>query len=184
MEADALIAGHVNGAAEVQRGVEHSQRFVFRHVDLIQHAEAAQFRALVDGALAQGDGAVGKGVRTQQGGGVGVDVEGHIPAGTGEGGGQIFRQDVFAGGLGADQQQVLAAQQGRGRLFPDILAVIEIPGLGNPAGQFSVDGEFGPEGFDFVNDAQADALASQEFQHCVIPPRTAEFMVVFTVCDE
>ena len=66
---DALVAGHINGAAEVQHGVEDGQGLVFGHVDLVQYAEAAGLRALVDGALPQRHGAVFKGVRPQQGGG-------------------------------------------------------------------------------------------------------------------
>ena len=87
MEGDAVVAGHVDGPAEVQRGVEHRQGLVFRHVDLVQHAEAAELRALVDGPLPQRDFTVVEGVCAQQGGGVGVDVKGYVPAGAGEHGG-------------------------------------------------------------------------------------------------
>ena len=39
---DALVAGHINGAAEVQHGVEDGQGLVFGHVDLVQHKRSLQ----------------------------------------------------------------------------------------------------------------------------------------------
>ena len=165
VEGDPLVAGHVDGPAEVQRGMEHRQRLVLGHVDLVQHAEAAHLRTLVDGALPQRHGAVFKGVRAQQGGGVRVDVEGHVPAGAAEHGGQVFRQHVLAGGLGAHQQQVLPAQQSRQGLFPDLLAVIEIAGLRNPAAQALFRGEAAPESFYFLYNCGIDSFLPQIVQH-------------------
>lgn len=75
MKFDAVIARLINGAAEIQRRVEHGQRFVLGHVDLIENAETAGLSALINGALAQGDCAVDKGIGTQQGRRVRIDVE-------------------------------------------------------------------------------------------------------------
>ena len=158
MEPDAVVAGHVNAAAEIQRGMEHRQGFVLGHVDLVQHAEAAELRALVDGALPQRHPVVVEGVRPQQGGGVRVDVEGHIPAGTAEGGGQILRQHILTGGLRPHQQQILSAEKGCDRLLPDLSAVIEIPGHRNTAGQLLRRRVFVPEGLYLPDDPGIDPL--------------------------
>ena len=165
MEADAVIARHVDGPAEVQCGMEHRQGFVLGHVDLVQNAETALFRALIDRALAQRYLAVIERVGAQQGGGIGVDVKGHIPTGTPESGSQVFRENIFAGGLGAHQQQVLPAQQSRQGLFPDLLAVIEIAGLRNPAAQALFRGEAAPESFYFLYNCGIDSFLPQIVQH-------------------
>ncbi len=41
-----------------------------------------------------------------------------------KGGGKVFGQHVFAGGLSAGQQQVFAAEDGRQRLLPHLFAVV------------------------------------------------------------
>ena len=46
-ERNAVVARHVDYAAEVQCGVEHGERFVLCHVYLVEHAEAALHGALV-----------------------------------------------------------------------------------------------------------------------------------------
>ena len=172
MKGNAFIARHVDGAAEVQRGVEHRQRLVLGHVDLIQHAEAAGLRTLVDGALPQLYGAVFKGVRAQQGGGVCVDVEGHVPAGAAEHGGQVFRQHILASGLGAYQQQVLSAEDGGDGLLPDVLSIIEIPGIGDPAPQGLVLLRIGvPKFFDLRSDVGADAYRIRHNSYIFIPQK-------------
>ena len=57
-----------------------------------------------------------------------------------EGGGQALCQDVLAGGLGTDQQQVLAAEQRRRRGLPDLLAVVFEPRLlGEPVLRLGTD---------------------------------------------
>ena len=117
VQADALVAGHIDGAAEVQRRVEHGQRLVLCHVDLIEHAEAAALSAAVDRARAERDLTALEGVHADEGGRVHVHMEGDIPCRAAEGGGQIFRQHVFARGLAAGEQQVLPAEQG-GQCLP------------------------------------------------------------------
>ena len=165
MEGDAAVAGHIDAAAEIHGGVEHRQGLVLRHVDLVQHAEASHLRALVDGPFPEGYLPVGKGVGAQEGGGVGVDVKGHVPAGAAEGGCQVFCQYVLAGGLGAGEQQVFPAEEGRGGLLPDILSVIKVAGFRYPAFQGAFRRPFCPEPLNFCNDFWADALVFQEVQH-------------------
>lgn len=133
MEFDAVIAGHIDGPAEVQRGMEHGQGFVLGHVDLIQNAETAGLGALINGPLAQGYCAVDKGVGAQKGGRIGIDVERDVPAGAAEHGGQIFGEHVFAGGLGTGQQQILSAQQSSEGFLPDLFSVVEVAGGRDPA---------------------------------------------------
>ncbi|MPN02724.1 hypothetical protein SDC9_149940 [bioreactor metagenome] len=131
---NAVVTRHVNAAAEVQRGVEHGQRLVFRHIDLIQNAESSLQRAAGDGPMAQGDLASGEGIRPDQRGRVGVDIERHVPLGTAKQSGEVFRQIVLAGGLGAHQQQMLPAQKGRDRLLPHVPPIVGIAGPGNAVG--------------------------------------------------
>ena len=121
---DAVVAGHVNGAAEVQHCVQHGQRLVLGHVDLVQHAKAAALGAAVHRPGAEHHLAVGKGVHADEGGRVHVYMEGDVPRGAAKGGGKIFRQHILAGGLAAGQQQVLAAEQSGQRLLPHLFAVV------------------------------------------------------------
>ena len=121
---DALVAGHIDGAAEIQHRVEDSQRLVLCHVDLIQHAKAAALSTAVDRAGPEFDGTALKGVHADEGGRVHIHMERDIPCRAAKGGGQILRQHIFAGGLAAGQQQVLAAEQGGQCLLPDIFSIV------------------------------------------------------------
>jgi hypothetical protein len=171
VQVDAVVARHVDDAPEVQRGVEHRQGLVFRHVDLVQHAEAAALRAAQNGALAHGDPAVGKRVRPDEGRGVRVDVKGDVPLRPAEHGGQVLRQDVLAGGLGAHQQQILPGQQRRGRRLPNFAAVVEIPGLGHPILQLRLRRPGRAERPYFLYKRLADALFPQKIQQSCLPSR-------------
>src|SRR5699024_7839383 len=64
-----------------------------------------------------------------------ADMERHVPGGAAKGGGQVFGQDVFAGGLAAGQQQVFAAEQGRNGLLPDLPAVVVVARPGDARAQ-------------------------------------------------
>ena len=125
----AVVAGNVDGAAEVERRVQYSKRLIFCHVDLVEHAEATMLCAKVHGAGAEADLAALERVHADEARGVHVHVERHVPCGTGEDLGEVFRQYVFARGLTAREQQVLPAQNGGDRLFPHVLAIIMIPRL-------------------------------------------------------
>ena len=128
---DALVAGDINDAAVVQCGVENGQSLVFGHVHLVQHTEAAQAGALADGALPECHPAVLEGVGSDKGGGIHIHIHGHIPHRASKDRRQIFSQDIFARGLGAGQEQMLPAQEGRGGTLPDLPAVVEIAGVGD-----------------------------------------------------
>ena len=160
---DALIAGNIDDAAEVQRGMQHRQRLVLRHVHLVQHAEAAQTGALADGALPEHHLAVLQGVRADQGRGVHVHIHGHIPVGTAEHGGKVLRQHVLAGGLGACQQQMLAAQQRRRRALPDLLAVVQKARHGNARLCLRRSGILAAEMTYFIQKRHIDALVLKLF---------------------
>ena len=121
---DAFVAGHINGAAEVQHGVEDGQGLVFGHVDLVQHAETAALGTAVDRPGPEGDRPIHKGVHADEGGCIHVHMERDVPCGAAKSGGQILGQHIFAGGLAAGQQQVFAAEQGRQCLLPDLPAII------------------------------------------------------------
>ena len=161
VQGDALIAGDVDDPAEVQGGVEDGQGLIFGHIYLVQYAEASQPGALADRALPEGNLSILEGVRSDEGGGVHVDVHGHVPGGAAEGGGQILRQHVFARGLGAGQEQMLPAQQGGGRPLPDLLAIVEEAGTGHPPGGFRRGGVGVPEGPDFLQQAGVHPLLLQ-----------------------
>ena len=167
---DAVIARHVDDPPEVQRGMEHRQGLVFGHVDLIQHAEAAQTGALIHRARPERDPALVKGVGANEGGGVGIDIEGDIPAGPAKGRRQILRQHVLTGGLGTHQQQMLSAQQRRGRCLPDLPAIIGITGRGNPLRRLRRGRVLRPEPLDLLYDIGVNALLFQKVQHSFLPP--------------
>ena len=106
---DAVITGYVDGAAEVQHRVQHRQRLVFGHVDLVQHAKAAALCAAVHRPGTEHYLPARKGIHADEGGGVHVYMKGDVPCGAAKGGGKVFSQHVFAGGFAAGQQQVFAA---------------------------------------------------------------------------
>ena len=128
---DALVAGDINDPAVVQCGVENGQSFIFSHVHLVKHAEAAQAGTLADGALSERHPAVLQGVGADEGGSIYIHIHGHIPHRASEDRRQVFGQDIFARGLGAGQEQMLPAQEGRGGTLPDLPAVVEIAGVGD-----------------------------------------------------
>ena len=109
--------------------MQYSKRLIFCHVDLVEHAEATMLCAKVHGAGAEADLAALERVHADEARGVHVHVERHVPCGTGEDLGEVFRQHVFASGLAAREQQVLPAQQRRQRRLPHVLAIIMIPRL-------------------------------------------------------
>ena len=125
----ALVARHVNGAAEVERCMQHGQRLIFCHVDLVKHAEAAVLCAEIYRAGAEADLAAFKRIHADETGCVHVDVERYVPRGAGKGLRKILCQHIFACGLAAGKQQVFSAQNGGDRLFPYVLSVIVIPRL-------------------------------------------------------
>ena len=51
-------------------------------------------------------------------------MERDVPCGAAKSGGQILGQHIFAGGLAAGQQQVLAAEQGGQCLLPDVFSIV------------------------------------------------------------
>ena len=122
MDRDTLIARHVDEAAVVERGVQHGHSVVFRHVDLIQDAEAAVLRGERDRAAAQPHFAAGEGVGSDQRAAVGIHVERHSVDRTAEQPRKVVRQDIFARGLAAGEQNVLPLQKrGDGQLH-DLIA--------------------------------------------------------------
>ena len=52
-------------------------------------------------------------------------MKGDVPRGAAKGGGKVFCQHVFAGGLAASQQQVFAAEDSCQRLLPHLFAVVD-----------------------------------------------------------
>ena len=104
--------------------MQHGQRFVFGHVDLVQHTKAAALGAAVYRAGPEHHLTVRKSVHADEGRRIHVHMEGDVPRRTAKGGGKVFRQHVFAGGFSACQQQVFAAEQRRQRLLPHLLAVV------------------------------------------------------------
>ena len=124
VDRDAVIARQVDGPAMVERRVQHGQRLVFRHVDLVEHGKAAVLGAERNRAGAEDDLVTVKGIGAQQIGRVGADVKADVPARTAEGRREIFGKDVFAGGLRPGQQQVFPAQQGRQSRLPHVLTII------------------------------------------------------------
>ena len=83
-----------------------------------------------------------------------------IPIGAGKGSGEVFGQHVFAGGLGADQQQIFAAKKRRHGGFPDFPAVVEEPRVRNAVVQAGIDVILRAEQRDFRDQVLADAFFS------------------------
>ena len=106
--------------------MKNGKRFVFCHIDLIQYAEAAHFRTLVDRPMAQSDFSVAKSIGAYQRGCVGIEIKGNIPFRAIKHGGQVFREHVFSRRFRTDKQEVFARQQGGKRHFPYIVSVIAI----------------------------------------------------------
>ena len=122
VDRDTLIARHVDEAAVVERGVQHGHSVVFRHVDLIQDAEASVLRGERDRAAAQPHLAAGEGVGSDQRAAVGIHMERHSVDRTAEQPRKVVRQDIFARGLAAGEQNVLPLQKrGDGQLH-DLIA--------------------------------------------------------------
>ena len=138
--------------------MEHGKRLVFRHVDLVQNAETAVFRTLIYGAVAKGYLPVLKGVCSDQGGRVGIQIKRNIPLGPTENGGKVFCQNVFARGLGTHKEQILPGKQGGQSLFPYILSVIMVFRCGNTPGHFPTDRVRLTKIFDFFNNLSVDSL--------------------------
>ena len=122
MQGDTLIAGHVDEAPVIQRRVQNRHGVALGHVDLIENAETAVLGAAVHRPPAELHLVVLEGVRADEGGAVGIHVKGHIVNGPAEEPGQIFRQDILAGGLIAHQKEVLSVQKGHHRHLQDLLA--------------------------------------------------------------
>ena len=100
--------------------MQHRQRLVFGHVDLVQHAKAAALCAAVHRPGTEHHLPARKGIHADEGGGIHVYMKGDVPRGAAKSGGKVFCQHVFAAG----QQQVFAAEDGRQRLFPHLFAVV------------------------------------------------------------
>lgn len=81
---------------------------VFCHIDLVQHAEAAELGALIHRPLAEPHLVGLKGVGADEGGAVCVHMEGNVIGRTAKNPGKGFAEDIFAGGLAAGEQQVFA----------------------------------------------------------------------------
>ena len=100
----------------------------FRHIHLVQNAEAAKSCALAHGAFRKQTSPPFQRIGADEGRRVHVDVHGNVPHGRPNRAARFSRQYVFSGGLGACQKQVLPAQHRRRR--PDVLAVVYKSGFG------------------------------------------------------
>ena len=109
--------------------MQYGQRLVFRHIDLVEHAEAAVLCAEVYRPRAEAHLAALEGIHTNEARGVHIHMEGNITRRTAEDLRKVFRQHVFARGLAAGEQQILPAQNGGDRRLPHVLSVIAIPRL-------------------------------------------------------
>ena len=151
--------------------MQHGQRLVLGHVDLVQHAKAAALGAAIYRSGAELHPSVDKGVHADEGGRVHVHMERDVPRGAAEGGGEVLGQHVLAGGLAARQQQVFAAEQGGQRLLPHLFAVVG-KGRGRDAGpQRSVQRMGGTIFLYRRKQGRVHALLPQrlkKFRHCTI----------------
>ena len=111
--------------------MQHGQRLVLGHVHLVQHAEAAQTGAAAHRPFPKLHLSVLQRIGADERGGIHVHIHGNIPHRTAEHRRQILRQHVFAGGLGAGQEQMLPTQQRSRRALPDLPSIIQIAGLGD-----------------------------------------------------
>ena len=155
--------------------MEHGERFVLCHVYLVEHAEAALHGALVYRPAAQRHLAVFESVGADERGGVRVEVERNVPLRALEHGGKVLGQNVFAGGLRPDQQQVCAREYGGYRLAPDLAAVIFIFGAGDASGVLRRCGKAAAKVLDSGEHFLVYTFAAQKIEHvypsilCLIP---------------
>ena len=105
--------------------MKDGQRLVPGHVDLVQDAESAFFRAHAYRSLPEGHFFSVEGVGADQARGVRPYVEGYIPYGTAEKGGQVLAQKVLAGSLRSCQKQIPSREKDSHRFLPDGLSVVE-----------------------------------------------------------
>ena len=111
--------------------MEHGQRLVFCHVDLVQNPEAPLSCTLADGSLSKDNLPVLQSIRADQRRGIYIDIEGYIPGRSSECCGQILCQHVFSRRLGSRQQNIFTAQQRGGRSLPNLFSIIQKPRLRN-----------------------------------------------------
>ena len=130
-----LIARHINDPPEIQHTVQHRQRLILRHVDLIQYRKAAVPGRQPHRPRLEHHPAAVKAVCSDEIGGIHAHVKGNIPGRPAEEGRQILTKHILASGLGAGQQQILSCQQSRQRCIPDLCPVIGAVRPGNPGCQ-------------------------------------------------
>ena len=92
-------------------------------------------------------------------------MKGYVPAGAAEQSGQPLGQYVFAGGLGAQEQDVFAGQQGCGGLLPDLLSVVHIR-RGRDAVPYTLGYVvLGAERADLVQDPGGNSFLCEKVEH-------------------
>ena len=133
MNGNALIARHVDQSPVVECGVQHSHSVVFRHVDLIKDTKPAVLRGKRDRAAAQPHLAAGEGICADKRAAIGIHMERHSVDRTAEQPRKVVRQDIFARGLAAGEQDILSLQQRGNRQIHDLIADEFDRRLGNAA---------------------------------------------------
>ena len=168
--------------------MEDGQRLVFRHIHLVQDAEAAHPRALAHRAFPEADLAPLQRIGADEGRRIHVDVHGNVPHRAAEQGGQILRQHVFAGGLGACEKQILSAQHRRRGGFPDVFSVVYKSGAWNPAAHFLRHAVGIPEGANLCKQLPVYALSLQLLPNIHDKSLLAAFFLYFSmlrgICKE
>ena len=124
MQLQPLIARYIDDPPVIQHTVQHRQRLVLRHVDLVEHREAAVFTREVDRPRFEHDPTSIEAVRPDHRRRIHPHMEGHIPHRALKQRRQILAEDVLARRLRPRQQQISPAEKRRDRRLPDLPAII------------------------------------------------------------
>ena len=165
IQADAVVSRNIDDPAEIQNGVKNSQRFIFRHIDLIKNAETALLCHPQNRSLPQANRAVLKRIRSDQRSGVCIDIKRNIPLRSPENRGQILRQNVFSGSLRTGQEQMLADQQRGQCLFPHIRSVVMVHRIRYPPFHSRIQLIVRTKGFDLRKYPVRNPLLFQKTDH-------------------
>ena len=102
--------------------MKHRDRVVFRHIDLIEHAEPTVLRRKRDGTAAQPHLAAGEGVGADEHTAVGIHMERGGEHRAREEPCKVVRKDVLARRLSACEQEILPLQQRGDRRIEHLFA--------------------------------------------------------------
>ena len=124
MQLQPLIARHIDDPPVIQHTVQHRQRLVLRHVDLVEHREAAVFTREIDRPRLEHNSTPIEAVRPDHRRRIHPHMEGQVPHRALKQRRQVLAEDVLARRFRPRQQQILPAEKRRDRRLPDFPPVV------------------------------------------------------------